>query len=67
MKELEMGECSSPGTVRQLEYAPRVDPVIETPKKKVFIQPPAFGDIEASIRSKIVLPQWGDLFNSISR
>jgi hypothetical protein len=27
----------------------------------------AFGDTEASTRSKVALPQWGDLFNMISR
>jgi hypothetical protein len=27
----------------------------------------AFGDTEASTGSKMVLPQWGDLFNKISR
>ena len=26
-----------------------------------------FGDIEANIGSKVMLPQWGDLFNRISR
>jgi hypothetical protein len=67
IKELETGEGSSPGTVRQLEYAPRPEPVVKTTTKKVFIQPLAFGDTEASTRSKVALPQWGDLFNRISR
>jgi hypothetical protein len=33
----------------------------------VFSQPPAFGDTEESTRSKVVLLQWGDLFNRISQ
>jgi hypothetical protein len=37
LKEPEMGERSSPGTVRQLEYVPRPEPVIKTTTKKVFI------------------------------
>jgi hypothetical protein len=53
--------------MRQLDYTPRQEPVIKTATKKVFIHPPAFGDIEASTRSKVALPQWGDLFNRISR
>jgi hypothetical protein len=32
----EIGEGSSPGTARQLEYAPRVEPVIKTTTKKYF-------------------------------
>jgi hypothetical protein len=67
LKEDEIGEGSSPGTMRQLEYAPRVEPVIKTSTKKSFVQPPTFGDIEASTRSKVILPQWGDLFKLISR
>jgi hypothetical protein len=50
-----------------LEYVPGSKPVVETTKKKVFIQPPAFGDTEANIRSKMALPQWGDIFNKIIR
>jgi hypothetical protein len=44
-----------------------VEPVIKTSTKKDFVQPSAFGDIEASTRSKLMLSQWGDLFNRISR
>jgi hypothetical protein len=36
MKEPEIGEGSSPGTARQLEYAPRADLVIKTSEKKYF-------------------------------
>jgi hypothetical protein len=66
LKEAEIGEGSSPGTARQLEYAPRVEPVIKTSTKKAFIQPPVFGDTEVTTGSKIMLPQWGDLFNRIN-
>jgi hypothetical protein len=65
LKEAEIGEGSSPATARQLEYAPRVEPVIKNLKKKVFIQPPVFGDTEVTTGSKIMLPQWGYLFNRI--
>jgi hypothetical protein len=67
LKEDETGEGSSLGTTRQLEYAPRVEPVIKTSTKKYFVQPLAFGDTEASTGSKVMLPQWGDLFNRISQ
>jgi hypothetical protein len=67
LKEAEIGEGSSPGTLRQLEYAPRVEPVIKTSMKKAFIQPPTFGNMEATTGSKIILPQWGDLFNIINQ
>jgi hypothetical protein len=67
LKELETCEGSSPGIARQLEYAPKVEPVVKTKTKKVFIQPLAFSDTEASTRSKVALPQWGYLFNMISR
>jgi len=49
-----------------LEYAPRIEPVIKTLMKKVFIQPPVFGDIEIATGSKIILPQWGDIFRKIN-
>ena len=66
LKELEIGEGSSPGTVRQLEYVPRPKHVVKITTKKVFIQTPTFGDIEASTGSKVALPQWGNLFNKIN-
>jgi hypothetical protein len=66
LKELETDEGYSLGTVRQLEYVPRPKPVVNTSTKKVFIQTPAFGDTKGSTRSKVALPQWGDLFNKIS-
>jgi hypothetical protein len=66
IKEDETGKGSSLGTVRQLEYAPRVEPVIKTPTKKYFLSPPAFGDTKASTGFKGMLPQWGDPFNRIT-
>jgi hypothetical protein len=66
LKEAEIGEGSSPWIAKQLEYAPKVDPVIKTAMKKSFVQPLAFGDTEESTGSKVALPQWGDLFNKIS-
>jgi hypothetical protein len=56
MKEPDLGEGSSPRVVKQLEYNRRLDPVIKTVTKKVFNQPPSFGDIEASTGSKATLP-----------
>jgi hypothetical protein len=50
-----------------LEYIPRPEHVIKTSTKKKIIQPTTFGDTEASTEYKMVLPQWGDLFNRISR
>jgi hypothetical protein len=48
-----------------LEYAPKADPVIKTSTKKYFVQSPTFGDIEERTGSKVILPQWGDIFNRI--
>jgi hypothetical protein len=67
LKEAEIGKGSSSRTVRQLDYTPRVEPVIKKTKNKSFVQPSAFGDTEASTRSKVMLPQWGDLFKRIIR
>jgi hypothetical protein len=44
LKEPEVGEVSSLGVAKKLEYTPRSEPIIKTTMKKVFIQPPAFGD-----------------------
>jgi hypothetical protein len=65
LKEPEVGEVSSPGATKQLEYNPRLELVFKTTTKKVFIQPPAFGDTEASTGSNMALPHWGELFNKI--
>jgi hypothetical protein len=67
LKEPEVGEGSSPVAAKQLEFSPRLEPVIRTSTKKVFTQPPAFGDTEASTGTKAVLPHWGELFKKISR
>jgi hypothetical protein len=56
IKEEEIGEGSSPGTARQLEYIPRTEPIIKTSTHKYFFQPPIFGDTKASTESKLMLP-----------
>jgi hypothetical protein len=65
LKEPELGEGSSPGVARQLEYTPRLELSIKTTMKKVFFQPPNFGDTEANTGTKVVLPHWGELFKNI--
>jgi hypothetical protein len=67
LKEIELGKGSSPRVSKQLEYALREEPIINTKMKKVLIQPPTFGDTKASTESNMVLPHWGELFNKISR
>jgi hypothetical protein len=57
LKEAEIGEGYSPGTVSQLEFSPKVEPVIKTLNKKAFTQPPTFGDTEATTGSNMMLPQ----------
>jgi hypothetical protein len=66
LKEPEVGEGSFPEATKQLEYTSRLKPVIKTTMKNVSIQPPAFGDIEVSTGSRMVLPHWGELFNKIN-
>jgi hypothetical protein len=56
MKELELGEGSSPGVTKQLEYTPRPTLVILTMMNKVFNQTPTFGDTEECTGSKAALP-----------
>jgi hypothetical protein len=67
LKEPEVGEGSSLAAAKQLEFSPRPEPVIRTSTKKVFTQPPAFRDMEASIGTKAVFPHWRELFKKISR
>jgi hypothetical protein len=67
LKEENIGEGSSLFIARQLEYAPKAEPVIKTSTKKEFIQPPDFGDTEVTTGSKIIIPRWGYLFNIINR
>jgi hypothetical protein len=55
LKEAEKGEGSSPGTARQLEYAPRVEPVFKNSTKKYFFQPLAFSDTKERNGSKVTL------------
>jgi hypothetical protein len=44
IKEQKTGEGSSQRTTRQLEYVPRLEPIVKTETKKVFIEPLTFGD-----------------------
>jgi hypothetical protein len=67
LKEPEVGEVSSLGVAKQLEYTLRPKPVIKTSTKKVFIQTSAFGDTKESTRTKMELPHWGVLFKKINR
>jgi hypothetical protein len=66
LKELELGEGSSPGVARQLEYTPRPEHAIKTSMNKAFIQPPTFRDTEEIMGTKAKLPHWGELFKKIS-
>jgi hypothetical protein len=66
LKEAETDEFSYPGTMRQLQYTPRAKLVLKTSTKKSFVQPSVFGHTKASTRSKVILPQWGDIFNRIT-
>jgi hypothetical protein len=66
-KEPGLGEGSSPAAPKQLEFSPRLEPVFRTSTKKIFTQPPAFGDTKASIGTKALPPQWGELFKKIKR
>jgi hypothetical protein len=53
--------------MRQFEFSTKEKLVIITYTKKAFAQSPSFCDTEASTGSKIMLLQWGDLFNRINR
>jgi hypothetical protein len=70
LKELEFEEVSSPRTspaaAKQLEFYPRLEPVIRTSTKKVFTQPLTFRDMEESIGTNTTLHHWGELFKKIS-
>ena len=65
LKELEVGEGSSPGAAKQLEFTLRPKPVIKTYTKKVFTQPSSFGDTEACTRTKETLPHWRERLKNI--
>jgi hypothetical protein len=67
LKEPDVGKSSSPAAAKQLEFTPKPVPFIKTTTKKVFIQPPTFGDMERSIGTKVVFPHWGELFQNIKR
>jgi hypothetical protein len=65
LQEPDVGEGPSPTVVKQLEFTPKLVPVIKTSTKKVFSQPPAFGDTEENIGTKTVFPCWEELFKKI--
>jgi hypothetical protein len=67
LKEPKVGEGLSPVPTKQLEFSPRLEPVIITSTKNIFTQPSAFGDTEANTGGKVTLPHWGDPFNNISQ
>jgi hypothetical protein len=46
---------------------PSLVPVIKTITKEAFIQPPAFGDTEASIGAKTTFPHWEEVFKKIKK
>jgi hypothetical protein len=66
LKEPELGEGSSLGVTKQLEYTLRPEPIIKTTIKKVFIQPPAFEDTEASRGTKETLLHCREIFKKIN-
>jgi hypothetical protein len=66
LKEANIGEGSSPGAARKLEFSPKVESVIKTSTKKAFSQPPTFCDTKETTGLNMILPQWGDLFNRIN-
>jgi hypothetical protein len=65
LKEPEVGEGSSLGREKQLEFSPRLEPVIKTSTKNIFTQPSIFGDTEENTGGKVVLPNWGEIFKKI--
>jgi hypothetical protein len=67
LKELEVGEGSTLGIARELDFVSKTKLVILTYTKKQFTQPLTFGDTKASTGSKVVLPHWGDLYSKISQ
>jgi hypothetical protein len=62
LQESEVGEGSSPLVARQLEFTPKLVPVINTITKDPFVQPPSFRDTEASIGAKMAFPHWEEIF-----
>jgi hypothetical protein len=65
MKEAEVGEGSTPGAGRNLDFVSKIELVIHTSTKNHFTQPLAFDDTEVSTRYKLMLPHWGDIFRKI--
>ena len=67
LQESEVGEGSSPSVVRQLEFTPKLVSIIKRITKEPFVQPPTFGDIEASIGAKMTFPHWEEVFKKIKK
>jgi hypothetical protein len=67
LQESEIGEGSSPAVARQLEFTPKPVSVIKAITKEPFVQPPAFGDTEASIGAKTTFPRWEEVFKKIKK
>jgi hypothetical protein len=56
LQESKVGEGSSPSIARQLDFVPKPGSVIKRITKEPFVQPPYFGDMEASIGAKMAFP-----------
>ena len=56
LQESEVGEGSSPSVAMKLDFVPKPVSVIERITKEPFVQPPYFGDMEASIGAKMAFP-----------
>jgi hypothetical protein len=67
LQESEVGEGSSQEFVRQLEFSPKRVFIIKTITKDPFVQPPDFGDMEASIGAKMPFPCWEEVFKKIKK
>jgi hypothetical protein len=67
LQESKIGEGSSLVVARQLEFAPKMVSVIKAITKEPFVQPPTFGDIEASIGAKMTFPHWEEVFKKIKK
>jgi hypothetical protein len=65
MKEPEVGEGSTPGAAREIDFVSRMESIICTSTKKEFSQPPEFRDTKASTGFKVLLLHWGDMYSKI--
>jgi hypothetical protein len=67
LQKLETGEGSSPMVARQLDFTPKMVSIIKAITKDPFVQPPSFGDAEASIGGKMTFPRWEEVFKKIKK